>query len=79
MKLDMNRAWTDALSLIQANLGVVAIVAGVFFFLPYLAFMLLMPDAMASMQFAERGFIAEYADTDSHLKNARSSAITENS
>ncbi|ALG60569.1 MULTISPECIES: glycerophosphoryl diester phosphodiesterase membrane domain-containing protein [Citromicrobium] len=44
MKLDMNRAWTEALSLIQANLGVVATVAGVFFFLPYLAFALLMPE-----------------------------------
>lgn len=43
MKLDMNRAWTEALSLIQANIGVVATVAGVFFFLPYLAFALLMP------------------------------------
>ncbi len=62
MKLDMNRAWTDALSLIQANLGVVAIVAGVFFFLPYLAFMLLMPDAMASMQFD-----ADPADTQAVL------------
>ena len=62
MKLDMNRAWTDALSLIQANLGVVAIVAGVFFFLPYLAFMLLMPDAMTSMQFD-----ADPADTQAVL------------
>ena len=44
MKLDMNRAWTEALSLIQANIGVVATVAGVFFFLPYLAFALLMPE-----------------------------------
>ncbi|WP_370178827.1 hypothetical protein [Alteriqipengyuania sp.] len=45
MKLDMNRAWTEALSLIQGNFGVVAAVAGVFFFLPYLAFALLMPEA----------------------------------
>ena len=47
MKLDMNRAWTEALSLIQANIGVVAAVAGVFFFLPYLAFVLFMPDVSA--------------------------------
>ena len=51
VKLDINRAWTDALYLIQTNLGVVAIVAGVFFFLPYLALMLLMPDFASSMTF----------------------------
>ncbi|MBB3033580.1 glycerophosphoryl diester phosphodiesterase membrane domain-containing protein [Alteriqipengyuania lutimaris] len=45
MKLDMNRAWTDALNLIKSNMGVVTVVAGVFFFLPYLAFALLMPEA----------------------------------
>ena len=44
MKLDINRAWTDAINLIQTNLSVVAVVAGVFFFLPYLAFALLMPE-----------------------------------
>lgn len=49
MKLDINRAWTDALNLIQTNLGVIAIVAGVFFFLPYLALMLLMPDMATSL------------------------------
>lgn len=51
MKLDMNRAWTDALGLIQSNIGVVAVVAGVFFFLPYLAFALLMPDMATTMNF----------------------------
>ena len=50
MKLDINRAWTDALSLIQSNLSVVAVVAGVFFFLPYLALMLLMPDMAMTME-----------------------------
>ena len=47
MKLDINRAWTDAINLIQTNLSVVAVVAGVFFFLPYLAFVLFMPDVSA--------------------------------
>ncbi len=51
MKLDINRAWTDALNLIQTNSGVVAIVAGVFFFLPYFALVLLMPDMAQSMAF----------------------------
>ncbi|GAB5348219.1 glycerophosphoryl diester phosphodiesterase membrane domain-containing protein [Alteriqipengyuania sp. 357] len=51
MKLDINRAWTDALTLIQSNIGVVAIVGGVFFFLPYFAMMLLMPDMAQSMTF----------------------------
>jgi len=51
MKLDMNRAWTEALELIQANLGVVATVAGVFFFLPYLVFSLLMPDTATTLNF----------------------------
>ena len=49
MKLDINRAWTDALGLIQSNMGVIAIIAGVFFFLPYLAAMLLLPDMAAGM------------------------------
>ena len=29
MKLDINRAWTDAINLIQTNLSVVAVVAAV--------------------------------------------------
>lgn len=49
MKLDINRAWSEALDLIQTNLSVVAVVAGVFFFLPYLAFVLFMPDMATAM------------------------------
>ncbi len=49
MKLEMNRAWNEAMALIGANKDVVFVVAGVFFFLPYFGFMLLMPDATASM------------------------------
>ena len=44
MKLDLGRAWNDATALISANKDVIAIVAGVFFFLPYLALSLLMPE-----------------------------------
>ena len=38
MKLEMNRAWNDAVRLVRRSREVVLIVAGVFFFLPYLAF-----------------------------------------
>ena len=50
MKLDMGRAWNDATALLAANRQVVAVVAGVFFFLPYLALVLLAPDISAEMQ-----------------------------
>ncbi|NVE94864.1 hypothetical protein [Altererythrobacter lutimaris] len=45
MKLDLGRAWNDATALLSANKDVIGIVAGVFFFLPYLALSLLMPEA----------------------------------
>lgn len=44
MKLDLGRAWNDATALVSANMNVIGIVAGVFFFLPYLAISMLMPD-----------------------------------
>lgn len=49
MKLEMNRAWSQAMALVGANKDVVFVVAGVFFFLPYLVFLLAMPDAAAAM------------------------------
>jgi MFS family permease len=49
MKLEMNRAWNDAMALIGANKDVLFVVAGVFFFLPYFVFMLMMPDVSTSM------------------------------
>lgn len=49
MKLEMNRAWNQATSLIGSNKDVVFVVAGVFFFLPYLALMIAMPEMTASM------------------------------
>jgi hypothetical protein len=48
MKLEMNRAWSHAMALVKANKDVVFVVAGVFFFLPYLVFLTAMPD-MAAM------------------------------
>lgn len=46
MKFDMGRAWTEALEMIKGNGKLLAIVAGVFFFLPALALTLLMPTMM---------------------------------
>lgn len=37
MKLDMNAAWNEAVAMVRANFEVMAIIAGVFFFLPTLA------------------------------------------
>jgi hypothetical protein len=50
MKFDMGAAWNEAMRLIGANRQVVAIVAGVFFFLPYLAFMLLLMNQMTALE-----------------------------
>ena len=49
MKSDMGRAWSDATAPLSANRQVVLIVAGVFFFLPYLAVMLLLPDSFTGV------------------------------
>ena len=55
-KFDSNRAWNGAIRMLSANTGVVTIVAGVFFFLPNLAVMLIAPelaDPLASAPPAE--------------------------
>ena len=49
MKFDMGRAWSDAMALLRGNRDVVLVVAAVFFFLPYLAMILLLPDFAASL------------------------------
>lgn len=46
MTFDMGAAWNTATGLIGKNRDMILIVAGVFFFLPYLATTLLMPQAM---------------------------------
>lgn len=43
-KFDMGRAWDGALALLKGNRDVLLIVAGVFFFLPYLAVGLFVPE-----------------------------------
>ncbi len=50
MKLDFSKAWNTITSLIGGNKDVVLVVAGVFFFLPYLVVMLAMPEVTALMQ-----------------------------
>ncbi len=43
MKFDMSQAWNDATALLSANSRTVAVIAGVFFFLPYVLLSLLAP------------------------------------
>ena len=71
-KLDLNAAWDQAVRLIAANREVVLVLGGVFFFLPYVLFLLLvpMPDFQAvagpsgentpALMAAMNGFLAEY-------------------
>nr|WP_137676470.1 hypothetical protein [Parerythrobacter lutipelagi] len=54
MKLDLGKAWSDAVAKLSANFDVVLVVAGVFFFLPYLALMLFLPAEMAELQSGNR-------------------------
>ena len=49
MKFDMNAAWRDASNLLQANKELLLVLAGLFFFLPNLAFALFVPDFQQSM------------------------------
>lgn len=53
MKFDMNAAWNEAMRLANANRDVLLVVAGVFFFLPYVAFMLLFRDRMNALEAAQ--------------------------
>lgn len=50
MKFDMGRAWNDTTRLLSANRSLLSIVAGVFFFLPYAALMMFLPQQMAAFQ-----------------------------
>lgn len=55
MKFDMGQAWGQAMVTLGANRDLIAIVAGVFFFLPYLALMLMVPDLSAELPVAQPG------------------------
>lgn len=63
MKLEMNRAWNDALRLVSVSRDVILVVAGVFFFLPYFAFSVIAPDPLTQM--------GAKASTDTALVMAR--------
>ena len=51
-KFDMSRAWNEALAMLSANRETVLIIAGLFFFLPYLGMMLLLPDMAEGLSMA---------------------------
>ena len=71
-KLDLNSAWDQAVQLMAANREVVAVLSGVFFFLPYVLFLLFVPmpdfqsvagpsgENSAALMAAVNGFIADY-------------------
>ena len=72
MKLDLNAAWDQAVRLIAANREVMLVLGGVFFFLPYVLFLLLVPmpdfatvagpsgENSAALRAAVEGFLADY-------------------
>jgi hypothetical protein len=49
MKLDMGRAWSQAMAMLKANRDLVLVMAGVFFFLPNLALVLMVPDLASQL------------------------------
>ena len=67
MKFDMGAAWNEAVRLIAANRQVITIVAGVFFFLPYLAFMLLFMNQMEALQAAQTASANSEAMSDAMM------------
>lgn len=50
IKLDMGKAWTDATTILSANLVTVATIGGLFLFLPYFAMAILVPEAVSPEQ-----------------------------
>lgn len=72
MKLDLNAAWDQAVRLIAANREVMLVLGGVFFFLPYVLFSLLVPvpdfaavagpsgENRAALTAAINGFLIDY-------------------
>lgn len=55
MKFDMSRAWDQATAMLRNNLRMVAVVAGVFFFVPVAALLLLLPDFTQEPALANAG------------------------
>ena len=50
MKFDLDTAWKDATGLLRRNAGLLAVIAGVFFFLPYAAITVAVPEMHALAQ-----------------------------
>lgn len=50
MKFDYDQAWRDTTALLSANFGLLAVIAGMFFFLPYAALMIALPGMAAVAQ-----------------------------
>ena len=51
MQFDMNRTWSQAIGLVQANFQLLAIIAGVFMLLPAVVFYSAMPEAFTMFKF----------------------------
>lgn len=49
MKFDMNRAWNRARTMITGNRDVVLVTAGIFFFLPFLSALLILPQLLGEL------------------------------
>ncbi len=72
MKLDLNAAWDHAVQLLASNREVMLVLAGVFFFLPYVLFLLAVPipdfaavagpsgETTPALAAAVNGFLADY-------------------
>lgn len=50
MKFDYDQAWRDTTTLLSGNIGLLAVIAGIFFFLPYAALMVALPGMGAMTQ-----------------------------
>jgi hypothetical protein len=49
MSFDMGRAWNDGIARVKANFQLLAVLGGIFFFLPSVLLFVAMPDAMTAM------------------------------
>jgi len=60
MKLDMSLAWNDAVALLKANRELMLVTAGVFFFLPALASVFLIPELNMAGQVEDPELVLDY-------------------
>ena len=69
MKFDLDTAWKDALGLLRSNLGLLAVIAGVFFFLPYSVIGIALPEMADLAQASGNPDAMMAAVTDLYLGN----------